>query len=58
MSLAFVIYGWEPTLLLEHAVHDVTDCKVASVSDRVTGMHETVELVKRTLSKLVEAMKR
>ena len=35
---AFVLYGREPMLSLEHAVCKVTNCPVASVSDKVTHM--------------------
>ena len=53
---AFVLYGREPILPLEHAVCKVTDCPVASVSDKVSGMQQTVELVKRTLNRTAAAM--
>ena len=35
---AYVVYGREPVLPLEHAVRKVTDCPVASVSDKVARM--------------------
>ena len=35
---AFVLYGREPVLPLEHAVRKVTDCPVASVLDKVARM--------------------
>ena len=53
---AFVLYGREPMLPLEHAVRRVTDCPVASVSDKVSRMQQTVELVKRALNKTAAAM--
>ena len=53
---AFVLYGREPMLPLEHAVRQVTDCPVASVSDKVSRMQQTVELVKRALNKTAAAM--
>ena len=51
-----MLYGHEPMLPLEHAVHKVTDCPVASVSDKVSCMQQTVELVKRALNKTAAAM--
>ena len=53
---AFVLYGREPMLPLEYAVCKVTDCPVASVSDNVSHMQQTVELVKRALNKTAAAM--
>ena len=53
---AFVLYGREPMLPLEYAVRQVTDCPVASVSDKVSRMQQTVELVKRALNKTAAAM--
>ena len=53
---AFVLYGCEPMLPLEHAVRQVIDCPVASVSDKVSRMQQTVELVKRALNKTAAAM--
>ena len=53
---AFVLYGREPMLPLEHAVCKVTDCPVASVSDKVSHMQQTVELVKHALNKTAAAM--
>ena len=53
---AFVLYGHEPMLPFEHAVRQVTDCPVASVSDKVSRMQQTVELVKCALNKTAAAM--
>ena len=53
---AFVLYGHEPMLLLEYAVHKVADCPVASVLEKVSRMQQTVELVKRALNKTAAAM--
>ena len=53
---AFVLYGHEPILPLEHAIRQVTDCPAASVSDKVSHMQQTVELVKRALNKTAAAM--
>ena len=53
---ALVLYVREPVLPLEHAVRQVTDCPVASVSDKVSRMQQTVELVKRALNKTAAAM--
>ena len=51
-----MLHGHEPMLLLEHAIHKVTDCPVASVSDKVLRMHQTVELVKCALNKTAAVM--
>ena len=51
-----MLYGREPMLPLEHAVRQVTDCPVASVSDKVSRMQQTVELVKHALNKTAAAM--
>ena len=51
-----MLYGREPMLPLEHAVREVTDCPVASVSDKVSRMQQTVELVKCALNKTAAAM--
>ena len=53
---AFVLYGCKPMLPLEHAVHKVTDCPVASNLDKVSRMQQTVELVKCALNKSAAAM--
>ena len=53
---AFVLYGHEPMLPLEHAVCKVTDCPVASISDKVSCMQQTVKLVKCALNKTAAAM--
>ena len=53
---AFVLYGHEPMLPLEHAVRQVTDCPVDSVLDKVSCMQQTVELVKCALNKTAAAM--
>ena len=37
-SPAFVLYGREPTLPLEHAVHSLVDTRVESVADKVRMM--------------------
>ena len=51
-----MLYSHEPMLLFEHAVRQVTDCRVASVLDKVSCMQQTVELVKRALNKTAAAM--
>ena len=53
---AFVLYGPEPMLPLEHVVRQVTECPIASVLDKVSCMQQTVELVKRALNKTAAAM--
>ena len=49
VSPAYVVFGREPMLPLDHAVRAVTDCPVEGVSDRVARMHSTVELVRAAL---------
>ena len=51
-----MLYGCEPMLPLEHAVRKVTDWPVTSVSDKVSHMQQTVELVKSALNKTAAAM--
>ena len=51
-----MLYGHEPMLPLEHAVCKVIECPVASVSDKVARMQQTVELMKRALNKIAAAM--
>ena len=41
-SPAFVVYGREPVLPLEHALRAVTDCPVQLVADCVSCMSQTV----------------
>ena len=53
---AFVLYGREPMLLLEHAVRRVTNYPVASVLGKVSRMQQTVELVKCAFNKTAAAM--
>ena len=43
-------------LPLEHAVHQVTDCPVGSVADKVARMSQTVELVRNALDKTATQM--
>ena len=53
---AFVLHSRKPVLCLAHAVRKVIDCPVASVSDKVARMLQTVELVKNALNKTAAAM--
>ena len=46
ISPAYVLFGCEPTLPLEHAVHAVTDGPVQSVTDCVANMESTLQLVR------------
>ena len=42
ISRAYVLFGREPTLPLEHAVRAITDGPVQSVTDRVANMESTL----------------
>lgn len=55
---AYVVYGREPVLPLEHAVREVTDCPVEAVASRVKRMEETVALVRTALDQTAAGMAR
>ena len=55
-SPAYVVYGREPSLPLDHAVRAVTDCTVEAVAERVSRMHSTVQLVKGALARAANTM--
>ena len=45
ISPAYVLFGCEATLPLEHAVHAVTDGPILSVTDHVVNIESTLSLV-------------
>ena len=51
ISPAYVLFGHEPTLPLEHAVHAVTDGPVQSVTDHVANMESTLQLVRSAMTR-------
>ena len=53
---AYVLFGHEPVLPLEHAVHQVTDCPVQLVAERVAAMQSTVKLVCGAISRAALTM--
>ena len=52
ISPAYVVFGHETTLPLEHAVHAATDGPIQSVSDCVANMESTLWLVQSTVMHL------
>ena len=39
---AYIVFGYEPTLPLEHAVHTVTNGPVLSVTDHIANIESTL----------------
>ena len=50
ISPAYVLFGHEPNLPLEHAVRVVTDRPVSSVTDCVANMESTLWLVQSAVT--------
>ena len=42
ISPAYVVFGYKPTLPLEHVVHAVTDGLILSVSDYIVNVESTL----------------
>ena len=57
-SIAFVLYGKKPTLLLKHAILSLVDVRIASLAERVQGMQNTVDAVRSALNNTATIMQR
>ena len=56
IGLAYVVFGHEPTLPLEYAVHAVANGPVQSVTDHVANMESTLQLVQSAVTRLAAYM--
>ena len=55
-SPAYIVFGREPVLPLEHAVRVITDGPVQSVTNRVANMQSTLQLVRSAVSRAATYM--
>ena len=49
-SPSFVLYGREPVLLFEHAVHTLVDVKTASLANHVHSMWNVITQVRMSMA--------